>query len=471
MLYSAALILSGNAAASVLTLARNLLLARLVPVEDYGIAATFALVMAAVEMVTALGLQQQIVQARQGDDARFQAALQGFQLLRGVLAGLALAVLAGPMAELMGVPEVAWAYALLGLVPVLNALQHFDIHRLNRHDRFAPLILTGTLPSALSFAAIWPLVLWLGDWRAMLWATLGQAAASVVISHLLAERPFRLRFDLAVTAQAMRFGWPLLANAVLMFVVFQADRLVVGHYRGMEALAIFSMGVTLTLTPSLVLAKSAQTLILPRLSAAIGPRFDAIARATIAAHLSVAVALAVLGAALGPWVVHVLLGAEYAALTALIAPLAAVQALRIVKVGPAIVALARGNTAVSLWGNLPRVLAFGIGWAQVAGGAGVEVLILWALVGEALGSALSFALAFPGHAGVEARRALPALALLALSLPAAILPLWRGVPDLTAPEMLVALACLPVALWLLRDLARVLRGPGPPAAVNGPVLP
>ena len=56
MLRSALLILSGNAAASILTLARNLIVARLISVENYGIAATFAIAMAVVEMASALGI-------------------------------------------------------------------------------------------------------------------------------------------------------------------------------------------------------------------------------------------------------------------------------------------------------------------------------------------------------------------------------------------------------------------------------
>jgi hypothetical protein len=82
MFRSALLILSGNAAASLLLLARNLIIARLIPVADYGVASTFAIAMAVVEMASALGLQQQIVQARNGEDPRFQSALQGFQVLR-----------------------------------------------------------------------------------------------------------------------------------------------------------------------------------------------------------------------------------------------------------------------------------------------------------------------------------------------------------------------------------------------------
>ena len=78
MLRKALLILSGNAAASLLLFARNLVIARLIPVEDYGIASTFAIAMSVVEMASQLGLQQMIVQAREGEDPHFQAALQGF---------------------------------------------------------------------------------------------------------------------------------------------------------------------------------------------------------------------------------------------------------------------------------------------------------------------------------------------------------------------------------------------------------
>ena len=107
MFRSALLILSGNAAASLLLLARNLIVARLIPVADYGVASTFAVAMAVVEMMSALGLQQQIVQAKEGEDPRFQAALQGFQLLRGVISGVALFAIAGPMADFLGIPEAA----------------------------------------------------------------------------------------------------------------------------------------------------------------------------------------------------------------------------------------------------------------------------------------------------------------------------------------------------------------------------
>ena len=146
MLRTALVILSGNAASSLLLLVRNLVIARLISVEDYGIAATFGIIMALIEMASYLGLQQQIVQSKDGEDPHFQAALQGFQVLRGVAAASVLFVSAGLIARFLGIPEIAWAYQVIALVPLLNAFKHFDIYRLNRAMRFGPMILTGTVP-------------------------------------------------------------------------------------------------------------------------------------------------------------------------------------------------------------------------------------------------------------------------------------------------------------------------------------
>lgn len=456
MFYASAVILSGNAASAILLLARNLILARMIPVADYGVAATFVLALAAVEMVTALGLQQQIVQSRQGDDPRYQNALQGFQLLRGVAAGLALFLLAEPLARFLGTTEAVYAYQMLALVPVLNALQHFDIHRMNRHDRFGPLILTTTLPSALSLVAIVPLAWWFGDWRAMLWATIGQLTLSAALSHLVAERAFRPRLDRSVMAASLRFGWPLLANALLMFIVFQGDRLTVGHHLGMTDLAIFAMGVTLTLTPGLVITKSGQTLLLPRLSAAEGAEFDRLVSLCMNLHLLFGVLLAAGAALFGPLAVHLLLGPNYAPLAALIAPLAAIQAVRMVKVAPAIVALSRARSHVSLWGNIPRALSFGVAWWLLDQGYGLHSVILCALVGEALGAPLSMWMMRQSTSRGAGREDAAAFVLLALALVPALAPLWwTGDADWVLTGL--ATACLGLGLIRMGSLLKTLR--------------
>ena len=54
------------------------------------------------------------------------------------------------------------------------------------------------LPAVASVLAIWPLSLAFGDYRVMLYAMLIGIALTTLLSHLLAERPYRLSFDRAV---------------------------------------------------------------------------------------------------------------------------------------------------------------------------------------------------------------------------------------------------------------------------------
>ncbi len=454
MLRKALVILSGNAAASLLLLARNLIVARLIPVEDFGVAATFALAMALVEMASTFGLQQQIVQSKDGDDPRFQAALQGFQMLRGVLSGLALFALAGPLARFLEIPQVIWAYQLLALVPVLSAAQHFDIHRQTRQMRFGPMIATGALPALAAVLVIWPLSLWFGDWQIMLWSILVQAALGTAVSHLLAERPWRLVLDRAVIAGSLRFGWPLLANAALMFLIFQGDRLIVGRELGMAALAVFSMGVTLTLTPTLVLAKSVQNLMLPKLSAAKADpaRFQRLAAAAFQIHLIFGSAL-VFGAALfGPPILHLLLGPKYAALAPLLIWMAVQQALRLCKGGPSAVAVARGQTENALVANLFRVALLPLAWWVVVQGGDVLIVVQLGILGEGVGLIVALVLQRVRQ-GVALRPLLAPLACGVLSGVSALL--WAN----AGPQALIWLsgAGLGLTLALSRDLRNLRR--------------
>ncbi len=401
MFRKALLILSGNAFASLLLLARTLIIARLISVEDFGIAATFAISMAVVEMMSALGLQYQIVQAKDGNDPRLQAGLQGFQLLRGLGAGAVLFLLAGPIARLLNIGEVTWAYQLLAVVPVLNALVHFDIYRMTRTMTHRPAILTGVIPAAVSLAVVWPLAVWFGDWRVMLWSILAHSFLTVLTSHLVAERPYRLLFDRQIMAQSFRFGWPLMANGMLLFLVFNGEKLIVGRELGMAELAIFSMGVTLTLTPTLVMAKSLQSFFLPQLSAMRSGAparaqavqdFGLLARATVQAGLLIGTILVVAVLLFGDLLVHVLLGAKYADLTPLLAGLAVSQALRVFKSGGSVVALANGQTENAAVANLVRVALLPVAWLVLHHGGGLIEVIAIAIVGEAIGFAASLAL-------------------------------------------------------------------------------
>ncbi|MEQ9564824.1 MAG: oligosaccharide flippase family protein, partial [Pseudomonadales bacterium] len=377
MLKSAFLVLSGNAFSSFLLLLRNLFVARLISVEDYGVVATFALSMAVVEMMSTLGLHQLIVQDKDGDNPDLQAGLQGFHLLRGILSGAALFFLAQPLARFLGISEVAWAYQVMALVPVMRGFIHFDIYRTNRRMVFLPLVLSTAAPALVSVLLVWPLFKLFGDYRIMLYAYLVQWGGMTLASHFVAKRPYRLTLDRTIMWRALQFGWPLLINNMLLLVVLQGEKLIVGREMGMTALAILAMGVTLTLTPTLVAARSLQTFFLPQLSALPKGREEFTHLAMVALQTSITGSLVLVFVihTMGEQILGFLFGEKYAALVPLLSWLAILQAIRLSKSGCSVVAISQGRTGIAMVGNIFRVSSIPLSWFVAASGGDLQDII------------------------------------------------------------------------------------------------
>jgi O-antigen/teichoic acid export membrane protein len=394
MLRTIILVLAGNASSSILLFARNLLVARLLSVDDYGIASAFALAMTAAEMAVGVGLQEFLVQNRRGDDAELLAGVHSFSLLRGLLSSLALLALAGPTSAFFGVEHVAWAFRLLALTPFLKGLEHFDLWRLARASNFRPLMYTRILSSFASIISVGPFYFIFGDFRIALGAIFIQAGTSLALSHLFSERRYGLTFDGSIYRNILSFGWPILINSFLMFLVFQGDRVIVGRFFGIQEFALFSMGVTLILTPSLVVAGSEQQFFLPLLSSKReekGTFTDHVAAVVQTSFIS-SILLCLALVLVMPTVAGVLLGEKYHPLFVLLTPLAIQFSVRNLKVGCTIAAISIGRTGNALLSNLARLLFFPVAWFVIERGGSIIDLVWISAAGEVFGFLVSIGL-------------------------------------------------------------------------------
>ena len=379
---------------AVLGLVRNLMIARWLSVEDFGIASTFALTMALVEMSANIGLDRLIVQSKDGDSKLFQATLQSFQLLRGLGGAVVLFVLAWPLSQLFQSPGALWAYQAMAVIPVIRGLVNLDLNRFQRSRMFWPSMATETISQVVSTAVA---LIWAyegGDYRSMLYALIAQQVTWTVLSQILAERRFQFSWDLTIIKQAVGFGWPLLLNGALMFGTFYGDRVIVGNLLGPAVLGWFSVAYMLTLIPSTLLMRVVQTLGLPVLSQHQDnpERFKTLAFVATEAGCLVAILLIMGNALCGGLLIHLLFGAKYDLATAILIPLAAVQAIRLAKSGPSVVAIAQRQTTNPMWANLVRVAFLPIAYVAAYMGGDVAAVVWVAVLGEVAGLLLSFAL-------------------------------------------------------------------------------
>ena len=468
MFRTAALLLGSNMGLALLKMLRNVLLARLFSVEQFGIISTFAVVFALFDMLGYLGLDRMLVQARDGEAPRVQATLHSIQVLRGFLLGALLLVTAEPLAAVMGVPDIAWAFAAMAVVPVLQGFLHLDQARLQRDMNFSALIRIDLIAEVLTLAMIYPLYLVFGDYRAALVYFIAQFVIRLMLSHLVARRAYALGFDWGVAVRAFHFGWPLLLNTMLLFAIFQGDRVIVANRLGMTELGLFSLAFMLTMMAANILAQTQQRLFLPKLAPLQDDTaaFAALARIPLQSGLVIGLAVATGFAILGPDLVLVVFGAKFAGALPVLTWLALMQAVRIAKSGVSVVALARGETRISLLANIPRVAMLPLAWIAVTQGMGVLAVVWIAILGEIVGLAVAQAL-------VRRRLAVPLggmvvpLALWASALGLVAVDAWMFPPQ---PEPFASFHWFQVALvlavcgavlgmgdlrrWLLARLAR-----------------
>lgn len=411
-----------NVLMTVLSLARNVAVARLISVEDFGVAATFAILFTLGETLSNMSLDRLIVQAKEGEEPRFQKALHSAQFLRCLVSFVLIALCAAPYAAFMGVPELAWAFQIFATFALMRGLIHFDIHRAERISRFGPMLWTNLIANVASLASVWPLYELFGDWRVMMWAILVQQAVFLIASHFFAERAYRMAVDMAVYKRAIAFGLPLLANAILMFGILNGDRMIVSNLKGVEVLGWFAVAATLALTPSQVISRVNVTVFMPKMAQLQDDDagFDKVARGCIEFALLSGAALAVgLLLTAAPLVV-LLFGEKYAAAAPVLAWLAVAQGVRSARTGPVTAAMARGRTTIPLIANIVRAAFVPAAFLAIYWGQPVVTVAWVAAAGEA--TSLAYLL-YSLYANLRVRRRplfLPLLGMMAILAVAAL---------------------------------------------------
>lgn len=383
------LLLTGSSVvAAACAFVRNVIVARLISLEDYGIASTFALTLALIEMTSTLAIDRLIVQARDGGTPGLIATGHAFRIVRGAIATLVQFAVARPIAELFGVPEVAWAFQVISLVPLIRSFGHLDVAVQQRDMRFGALAWIETGPQLLTAVLAVPLALWLADYRVMLALILVQVTAGAVLSHLVAEQPYRLAWNRGQVLRMVTFGWPLLVNGLLMFAIFQGDKALVGATRGMADLAWYGAAFSLALVPSLLAVKVIAPFMMPLLACMRDdrPAFERRSVLTVQLCTIAGVLVGLLLVLAGPALLIVVFGRRYAEGAAVIGWFGIMQGARIAKSGPAIVAMAAGDTKNPLLANLVRCTGIGLAAIAVALGEGVVAIAVCGMVGEVLGA-------------------------------------------------------------------------------------
>lgn len=362
----------GQVGQQLLLFLRNVLIARLLPQEQFGIALTLVTVIGAVDAITEIGIEIFLIRSREeAGDERLQSTLHMILIVRGAAASGLLFALAGPISQLFHVPESAWIYQILAIIPALRGFVHLDIRRFEKALRYWPGICINFAAIAAGTIAAFCFALWLKDARSLLFAQIIQTFLLVAGSHVLSSRPYRTSYDAEYIRKLSTFGAPLILNGVLLFLIFQGDRILIGAKLGLRELAVYGSVSLLTVGVTMLVTKVFGQLYLPVLTGFDRGELVYERRYEKCGALSLVVALSsLLGFAIaGEEIVTAAFGSAYGQTDQLVTWLGFHCACRIFRSWPQIGQLASGNTKALLQTNIlsslgmpSAFLAVEMGW-------------------------------------------------------------------------------------------------------------
>jgi len=239
--------LGGYAIGQVLRLASNLILARLLFPEAFGIMAIATAIYVGVVMLTDVGIGQSIIVHQDGGDDLFLDTAWVLQIIKGVLITVMLVLGSGWAADfydddrLQGIVLIIAATALIG---GFNSTKLQTAHRNLQERQF---FWVGLASQTVSLVTMVGLAFLYKSPSSLAWGGFASAIFTCVTSHFYYPgRLNRLRLDGHHARQIMRFGGIILVGSTLTFACGEGSKLLMGSLIDMKTMGIISIAASLS---------------------------------------------------------------------------------------------------------------------------------------------------------------------------------------------------------------------------------
>jgi O-antigen/teichoic acid export membrane protein len=256
---------AGFAWFQVIRFAANVILARLLFPEAFGLVATAFVFLMGIHLFADVGIRTSIIQHERGEDPDFYNTAWTLQIIRGFILFFVTFLLAWPVAYLRDPPEpiLMVLLPLMGSMSIITGFYSTALYTLERHmqqKRTVLIDLTAQISSLLVT------VVWAWYWPTVWPLAFGQIAAGLIQliwSHrLIPGYRNRLRWDRRALHDLIHFGKWIYVSTAMTFLANQSDRLVVG-YRSLTLLGVYHMASQLAMIPHQLMLTLAGRLAFP----------------------------------------------------------------------------------------------------------------------------------------------------------------------------------------------------------------
>lgn len=432
-------------------LLRYVVLARVLGPEQLGLAATLIVTASFFDLISDTGADRFIIQDREGGSVAVQKLVQLVYVSRGGAIAAALLIFAIPLSMLYREPQLAAGFAFLAISPFIRGFLHLDVRRAQRTYDFRSDAKSWLASEAAGLVATLVAAWLTHSFTAIIWGIVIRTLVVVVMTHVLAERPYELGWDRVDAPRLMRFSIPLMFSGLMLFVGSQGDRVVVVDWLGAKTLGLYSAVLLLVYFPSALVQGYIHAIYVPMVASERDhpKRREQVIELLGGQTLLVALGMCVGFALVAPVAVTLLYGHRYTQSALLVGLIGILQATRFLTNWPTTVNLSLGRSRAVLAGNIARFLAYPGAFAGVVFVGGLDGLVAGFAAGEMVSIVVSVVLmnraaGRPWQSGFDRLSAFVLACWLIVGWNLGLQGRW-GVA-----EIALALACAGLAAWVAR---------------------
>jgi PST family polysaccharide transporter len=226
----------------------NVVLARLLTPEDFGIVAIALVVTTLLDQVKDLGTGSAIIQRESVDDKLLNSVFY-LNLALGAVLGLSIYLSAGPVASLLGAPQAAPVLQAFSVITVVTSLSQIHHSLLRRNLRFFEIgIVASVSAAATAVVSIIGALLGLNYWALVLGTAVGALVGTVLVWIYDRWRP-SLMLSLASLKSIWGYSVHLFLANILFIFFTQVDKIIIGRFIGSSALGTYTLAQRTVMSP------------------------------------------------------------------------------------------------------------------------------------------------------------------------------------------------------------------------------
>lgn len=222
----------------------SVILTRFLTTEIYGVMELVYVTYTGLHMFSDLGLAQNIIHSKRGDEPRFLNTAWTAQILRGTVLFMATWILGPLIAFTDGTSDYVLLIPAVGLTALIEGSESMAMHTESRHlslqritmIRIASRLLMVVVQVLVAMAWPSPWALVFGSWTA--------AVTITASSHLfLKSHSHRFDWDPTAVRELLRFGGWIFGSTVMTFFYNQGDRLILNAFVTKSQLGVYGIAM------------------------------------------------------------------------------------------------------------------------------------------------------------------------------------------------------------------------------------